>query len=63
MTESERKLLVRPVETRADEDVFHSFKTWLYRDDPAYVEPLRSMARGALDVTKNAFFDHATRQQ
>ena len=63
MTESERKLLVRPVETRADEDVFHSFKTWLYRDDPAYVEPLRSMARGALDVTKNAFFEHATRQQ
>ena len=63
MTESERNLLVRPVETPADEDVFHSFKSWLYRDDPAAVEPLRSMARGALDVNKNAFFEHASRQQ
>ena len=63
MTESEREPLVRPVETTADEDAFYSFKSWLYRDDPAAFEPLRSMARGALDVTKNAFFEHATRQQ
>ena len=63
MTESERELLIRPVETSADEDVFHSFKSWLYRDDPAAVEPLRSMARGTLDTNKNAFFEHATRQQ
>jgi hypothetical protein len=52
MTESERKLLVRPVETPSDEDAFFSFKSWLYRDDPAAVEPLQSMARGTLDVTK-----------
>jgi GNAT superfamily N-acetyltransferase len=63
MTESERKLLVRPVETPSDEDAFFSFKSWLYRDDPAAVEPLQSMARGTLDVTKNAFFEHATHQR
>ena len=63
MDESERELLVRPVETPADEDVFYSFKSWLYRDDPAAVTPLRSMERGVLDVTKNAFFEHATHQK
>ena len=63
MTESERTLLVRPVETPADEDAFFSFKSWLYRNDPAAVEPLRSMTRGALDVEKNAFFEHATHQR
>lgn len=62
MTESERDLLVRPVETSADEDVFFSFKSWLYRDDPASVEPLRSMERGKLDESENTFFDHATSQ-
>lgn len=63
MTDSERELLVRPVETPADEDVFFSFESWLYRNDPAAVEPLRSMARGALDVNENAFFEHATHQR
>ncbi len=63
MTESERSLLVRLVETPADEDAFFAFKSWLYRNDPAAVEPLRSMSRGMLDVQNNAFFEHATRSQ
>jgi GNAT superfamily N-acetyltransferase len=51
------------VETPADEETFFTFKSWLYRNDPAAVEPLRSMARGTLDVEKNAFFEHATHQK
>ncbi len=62
MAASERQLQIRSVETAADRDTFFGFKTRLYRDDPAAVEPLRSMERGKLDASSNAFFDHATSQ-
>jgi GNAT superfamily N-acetyltransferase len=62
MAQPERKLEMRRVESPADEDIFHSFRSRLYRDDPGAVEPLKAMARGALDATKNAFFEHATRE-
>ncbi|HVL78522.1 MAG TPA: N-acetyltransferase [Sphingomicrobium sp.] len=51
-------LHIRPVETRADRKAFIDFAWDIYRDDPAWVPPLKAEVSGLLDERKNPWFEH-----
>ena len=51
-------LIVRPVSTKADRKQFVDIALAEYRDDPAWVPPLRDEVHGLLDPTKNPWFEH-----
>jgi len=53
---------VRPVESAADWAAFHALRPALYREDPAFVRPLASEARLALEPGRPPFWEHAERQ-
>ena len=53
---------IRPVESKADWAAFHALRPALYRDDPAFVRPLASEARLAIDPARHPFWQHAERQ-
>lgn len=55
-------LEVRPVGNAADWAAFHALRPALYRDDAAFVRPLASEARLAIDADRHPFFEHAERQ-
>jgi GNAT superfamily N-acetyltransferase len=52
-------LTVRPVETRADKKAFVNFAWDVYRDDPAWVPPLKDEVHGLITPGKNPWFEHA----
>ena len=52
-------LAIRPVRTKADRKVFVDFAWRVYRDDPAWVPPLKDEVHGLLDPRKNPWFQHA----
>ena len=52
-------VIVRPVATKADRKAFVDFVWDVYRDDPAWVPPLKDEVHGLLDPKKNPWFEHA----
>jgi hypothetical protein len=53
------KLTVRPVETKADKKAFVNLAWEVYRDDPAWVPPLKDEVHGLITPGKNPWFEHA----
>jgi hypothetical protein len=52
-------LSIRPVASEADRKAFIDFAWDVYRDDPAWVPPLKDEVRGLLSPKKNPWFEHA----
>ena len=52
-------LTIRPVETKADRKAFVDFAWTVYRDDPAWVPPLKDEVHGLITPAKNPWFEHA----
>jgi GNAT superfamily N-acetyltransferase len=55
-------LTVRPIDSKADRKKFVDFAWDVYRDDPAWVPPLKDEVHGLLDPKKNPWFQHANAQ-
>src|SRR5215213_11626515 len=58
----EHPVLIRPVVSKADRKQFVDFAWDVYRDDPAWVPPLKDEVHGLLDPKKNPWFGHARAQ-
>ena len=54
--------MVRPVASAAERRAFVDFPWQVYKDDPAWVPPLKSEVHGLLDPRKNPWFLHARAQ-
>jgi hypothetical protein len=52
-------ITVRPVETKADKKAFVNLAWHVYRDDPAWVPPLKDEVHGLITPGKNPWFEHA----
>jgi hypothetical protein len=52
-------LTIRPVASKADRKVFVDFAWDVYRDDPAWIPPLKDEVHGLLLPGKNPWFEHA----
>jgi hypothetical protein len=50
---------IRPVETKADKKAFVDFAWEVYKDDPAWVPPLKDEVHGLITPGKNPWFEHA----
>jgi len=55
-------LTIRPVETKKDKKAFVDFAWDVYRDDPAWVPPLKDEVHGLITPGKNPWFEHAKAQ-
>jgi hypothetical protein len=55
-------LTVRPVATKADRKRFVDFAWQVYKDDAAWVPPLKDEVHGLLNPGKNPWFEHARAQ-
>jgi hypothetical protein len=55
-------LTVRPIDSKADRKKFVDIAWDVYRDDPAWVPPLKDEVHGLLDPKKNPWFQHAKAQ-
>jgi hypothetical protein len=53
---------IRPVVTKAGRKGFVDFAWEVYRDDPAWVPPLKDEVHGLLNSRKNPWFEHARAQ-
>jgi len=53
------KLVIRPIETKADRRAFVDLAWDVYRDDPAWVPPLKAEVHALLTPGKNPWFEHA----
>ena len=51
-------LNIRPVSTKQDRKAFVDFAWTVYKDDPAWVPPLKDEVHGLLDPKKNPWFGH-----
>ena len=52
------KLTISPVETKADRKRFVNFAWDVYKNDPAWIPPLKDEVDGLLDPKKNPWFGH-----
>ena len=50
---------IRPVASKADRKAFVDFAWNVYRDDPAWIPPLKGEVHGLLSPTRNPWFEHA----
>jgi GNAT superfamily N-acetyltransferase len=55
-------LTIRPVETKKDKKAFVDFAWDVYRNDPAWVPPLKDEVQGLITPGKNPWFEHAKAQ-
>ena len=55
-------LSIRPVTSKADRKAFVDLAWDVYRDDPAWVPPLKDEVHGLLNPEKNPWFEHARAQ-
>jgi GNAT superfamily N-acetyltransferase len=55
-------VIVRPVETKQDRKAFVDFAWDVYRNDPAWVPPLKDEVHGLITAGKNPWFEHAKAQ-
>jgi hypothetical protein len=53
---------VRPVETKQDRKAFVDLAWEVYKDDPAWVPPLKDEVHGLITPGKNPWFEHARAQ-
>jgi hypothetical protein len=53
---------IRPVATKKDRKAFVDFAWKVYRDDPAWVPPLKDEVHGLITPGKNPWFEHARAQ-
>ncbi len=53
---------IRPVESKADRKAFVAFVWRVYRDDPAWVPPLKAEVMGLITPGENPWFEHARAQ-
>ena len=53
---------VRQVQTKQDRKAFVDFAWEVYKDDPAWVPPLKDEVHGLITPGKNPWFEHATAQ-
>jgi hypothetical protein len=53
---------IRPVVSKADRKAFVDLAWEVYRDDPAWVPPLKDEVHGLLNPKKNPWFEHARAQ-
>jgi len=59
---SSAPLTIRPVETKKDRKAFVDFAWEVYKDDPAWIPPLKDEVHGLLTPGKNPWFEHARAQ-
>jgi len=59
---SNAPVTIRPVETKADRKAFVDFAWEVYKDDPAWVPPLKDEVHGLITPGKNPWFEHARAQ-
>ena len=59
---SSAPLNLRPVETKADRKAFVDLAWEVYKDDPAWVPPLKDEVHGLITPGKNPWFEHARAQ-
>src|SRR6476659_10068255 len=50
---------IRPVRTKKDRKAFVDLAWEVYKDDPAWVPPLKDEVHGLLSPKKNPWFEHA----
>ncbi len=55
-------ITIRPVVTKADRKQFVDLAWTVYKDDPAWVPPLKDEVHGLIDPKKNPWFGHAKAQ-
>ncbi len=55
-------ITIRPVVTKADRKQFVDLAWEVYKDDPAWVPPLKAEIHGLIDPKKNPWFGHAKAQ-
>ena len=55
-------LTIRPVASKADRRAFVDFAWDVYKDDPAWVPPLKDEVHGLIDPKKNPWFGHGHAQ-
>jgi len=53
---------IRPVSTKQDRKAFVDFAWEVYKDDPAWVPPLKDEVHGLITPGKNPWFEHARAQ-
>ena len=53
---------IRQVETKQDRKAFVDFAWEVYKDDPAWVPPLKDEVHGLITPGKNPWFEHARAQ-
>jgi hypothetical protein len=56
---SNRAVAVRPVRTKKDKKAFIDLAWQVYKDDPAWVPPLKDEVNGLINPGKNPWFEHA----
>jgi GNAT superfamily N-acetyltransferase len=59
---SSAPLNIRPVESKKDKRAFVDFAWEVYKDDPAWVPPLKDEVHGLITPGKNPWFEHARAQ-
>ena len=59
---SSAPLLIRPVRSKKDRKAFVDLAWKVYRDDPAWVPPLKDEVHGLITPGKNPWFEHAKAQ-
>src|SRR3954471_4311980 len=59
---SSAPLNLRPVKTKADRKAFVDLAWEVYKDDPAWVPPLKDEVHGLITPGKNPWFEHARAQ-
>ena len=56
-SQNERKVVVKPVSTRAQRRAFLEFPWTLYRDDPNWIPPLRSDQKEMVGFARHPFYE------
>ena len=56
---SSSALTIRPVRTKKDKKAFVDLAWEVYKDDPAWVPPLKDEVHGLITPGKNPWFEHA----
>lgn len=59
---SSAPVTIRPVQTKKDKKAFVDFAWEVYKDDPAWVPPLKDEVHGLITPGKNPWFEHARAQ-
>jgi len=59
---SSAPVTIRPVQSKKDKKAFVDFAWEVYKDDPAWVPPLKDEVHGLITPGKNPWFEHARAQ-